>query len=97
MARIIEQCTPGSFCDETHYPVSLFDLVLNIYAIPLNHAGFAPLRKDCMSSGKETLPGFTNERKNMTPKIFISYSHKDEKFKDELVKDASWSTAARRH
>ena len=36
---------PGSFCDETHYPVSLFDLVLTLYAIPLTHAGFAPLRQ----------------------------------------------------
>src|SRR5262249_12254765 len=32
-------------CDETHYPVNLFDLVLNLYAIPLTHAGFAPLRQ----------------------------------------------------
>ncbi len=37
-----KDCKLGSFCDETHYPVSLFDLVLNLYAIPLTHAGFAP-------------------------------------------------------
>jgi small GTP-binding protein len=41
----LKDCTPGSFCDETHYPVSLFDLVLTVYAIPLTHAGFAPLRQ----------------------------------------------------
>ncbi len=42
-AHTFKNCTSGEFCDETHYPVSLFDLVLNLYAIPFNHAGFAPL------------------------------------------------------
>ncbi len=41
----LKDCPPGSFCDETHYPVSLFDLALNLYAIPFDHAGFAPLRR----------------------------------------------------
>jgi small GTP-binding protein len=41
----LRSCIPGNFCDETHYPVSLFDLVLNLYAIPFDHSGFAPLRK----------------------------------------------------
>ncbi len=44
-AHELKHCRPGSFCDETHYPVSLFDLVLTLYAIPLTHAGFAPLRQ----------------------------------------------------
>jgi hypothetical protein len=82
----LKTCKPGDFCDETHYPLSLFDLVLNVYAIPFNHAGFAPLRKALHEQWEGTAARFTNERKNMTPKIFISYSHKDEKFKDELVK-----------
>jgi WD40 repeat protein len=43
-AHELKDCIPGSFCDETHYPVSLFDLVLNLYAIPLTHASFAPER-----------------------------------------------------
>lgn len=38
-------CTPGNFRDETHYSVSLFNLVLDLYAIPLNHKGFEPLRQ----------------------------------------------------
>jgi small GTP-binding protein len=44
-AHELKDCIPGGFCDETHYPVSLFDLVLNLYVIPLTHAGFAPLRR----------------------------------------------------
>jgi small GTP-binding protein len=77
-------CKPGDFCDETHYSVSLFDLVLNLYAIPFNHAGFAPLRQKLHEQWEQTLAG--KKRSDMTAlKIFISYSHKDESFKDELV------------
>jgi hypothetical protein len=85
-AHTIEDCTLGDFCDETHYPVGLFDLVLNLYAIPLTYAGFAPVRQALHEQWEQTLARLADERKNMTPKIFISYSHKDEKFKDELVK-----------
>ncbi|WP_313898014.1 TIR domain-containing protein [Nodosilinea sp. LEGE 07298] len=41
----LQGCSPGNFCDDTHYRVSLFNLVLNLYAIPFDHAGFAPLRE----------------------------------------------------
>jgi hypothetical protein len=41
----LDSCEPGDFCDPTHYSVSLFNLVLNLYAIPLTHAVFAPLRE----------------------------------------------------
>ena len=85
-AHTIKDCTPGDFCDETHYPVSLFDLVLNLYAIPLTHAGFAPVRQALHEQWEQTLAKLAEEMKNTPPKIFISYSHKDEKFKDELVK-----------
>jgi hypothetical protein len=54
-AHAFTDCTPGSFCDETHYPVSLFDLVLNLYAIPLPHAGFAPLRQALHKQWEHTL------------------------------------------
>ncbi len=84
-AHEFEDCTPASFCDETHYPVSLFDLVLNLYAIPLTHAGFAPLRQALHEQWEQTLARFPGESKNLAPKIFISYSHKDEQFKDELI------------
>jgi small GTP-binding protein len=80
----LKTCKPGDFCDETHYSVSLFDLVLNLYAIPFNHAGFAPLRQKLHEQWEQTLAG--KKRSDMTAlKIFISYSHKDETFKDELV------------
>lgn len=44
-AHRLKDCRAGSFCDPTHYPVSLFDVVLNLYAIPFTHAGFGPLRE----------------------------------------------------
>ena len=80
-----EDCQPGSFCDETHYPVSLFDLVLNLYAIPLTHAGFAPLRQRLHMQWEQTLAQKKNDDDTSPLRIFISYSHKDETFKDELV------------
>ena len=80
-----ENCRPGSFCDETHYPVSLFDLVLNLYAIPLDHAGFAPLREILHDQWEQTLARKDVEVDTASLKVFISYSHKDEAFKNELV------------
>jgi small GTP-binding protein len=84
-AHEFKDCKPGSFCDETHYPVSLFDLVLSLYAIPLTHAGFAPLRQALHEQWEQTLAGKKEDKKTSSLKIFISYSHKDEEFKDELV------------
>jgi hypothetical protein len=81
----LKHCARGDFCDDTHYPLGLFDLVLNLYAIDFNHAGFAPLRQTLHAQWEQTLAKFAGESKNMTPKIFISYSHKDEQFKDELI------------
>jgi hypothetical protein len=84
-AHEFKDCKPGSFCDETHYPVSLFDLVLNLYAIPLTHAGFAPLREALHKQWEQTLARKKGDEVTSALKIFISYSHKDEIFKDELV------------
>jgi hypothetical protein len=81
----LKDCMPGSFCDQTHYPVSLFDLVLNLYTIPLTHAGFAPLRQELHEQWEQTLAGNEGDTMASSLKIFISYSHKDERFKDELV------------
>jgi len=53
-AHTIKECNPGNFCDATHYPVSLFDLVLNLYAIPLNHAGFVPARQALHEQWEQT-------------------------------------------
>lgn len=57
-AHELKDCTPGSFCDETHYAVSLFDLVLNLYAIPFTHAGFAPLRRALHEQWEQTAARF---------------------------------------
>ncbi|MCZ6677459.1 MAG: toll/interleukin-1 receptor domain-containing protein, partial [Candidatus Poribacteria bacterium] len=83
----LRSCTPGDFRDATHYPVSLFNLVLNLYAIPFDHAGFAPLCASLHRQWEETLSQLPAEEKpTMKPlKIFISYAHKDEAFKDDLV------------
>ncbi|HET6977941.1 MAG TPA: TIR domain-containing protein [Pyrinomonadaceae bacterium] len=80
-----KDCTLGNFCEETHYPVSLFDLVLNLYAIPLTHAGFVPLRQSLHEQWERTLSQKKAEDDISPLKIFISYSHKDESFKDDLV------------
>ncbi|HEX7334814.1 MAG TPA: GTP-binding protein [Pyrinomonadaceae bacterium] len=55
-AHEFENCMPGDFCDETHYPVGLFDLVLKLYSIPLTHVGFAPLRQALHVQWEQTLP-----------------------------------------
>ena len=78
-------CQLGNFWDETHYPVSLFDLVLNLYAIPLTHAGFAPLRQALHTQWEETLAQKKLDHNTSALKLFISYSHEDEEFKDELL------------
>jgi small GTP-binding protein len=81
-------CEAGSFRDETHYPVSLFDLVLALYAIPLKHAGFAPLRQALHDQWEQTLagPDGADVIAGTTPlRVFISYAREDEAFKDELV------------
>jgi len=84
-AHEFKDCQLGSFCDETHYPVSLFDLVLNLYAIPLTHAGFAPLRRALHTQWEQTLARKQSADVTSALKVFISYSHKDEEFKDDLV------------
>jgi small GTP-binding protein len=84
-AHEFKDCKLGSFCDETHYPVCLFDLVLNLYAISLTHPGFAPLRQALHVQWEQTLAGKKGDDVNSPLKIFISYSHKDEEFKNELV------------
>jgi hypothetical protein len=81
----IKQCRPGDFCDETHYSVSIFNLLLELYAIPLNHKGFEPLRKSLHEQWEQSLAGKGVKEMTSALKVFISYSHKDEEFKDELV------------
>jgi hypothetical protein len=78
------------FRDDTYYLVRVFDFILGLYQIPPNHTVFQPLRDSLYYKWAETLGHFSNsirKDKNMKlpTKVFISYSHKDEEFKDELV------------
>ena len=84
-AHEFKDCTLGSICDETHYPVSLFDVVLNLYAIPLSHAYFGGLRQELHEQWEQTLAGTKGDEENSPLRVFISYSQKDEEFKDELI------------
>jgi hypothetical protein len=84
-AHDFKDCRPGSFCDATHYPVSLFDLVLNLYVVPLTHVGFVPLRQALHQQWERTLAQIQWNDIDSPLKIFISYSQKDETFKDELL------------
>ena len=79
----LSTCKPGDFRDETHYPVGLFDLILNLYAIPLNHAGFISLRQSLHQQWEQTLSQLTNDElatggmdtiENYHKEIFISYA-----------------------
>jgi small GTP-binding protein len=89
----IKQCQPASFCDPTHYVINLFDLVLNLYAIPLNHAGFIPLRQSLHQQWEQTLAQKMKWEKvsdNTTPasnkEVFVSYAWggESEKLVNEL-------------
>jgi hypothetical protein len=80
-----DSCRHGNFSDRTHYPVGLFNLVLNLYAIPLTHAGFMPLRKLLHERWEHTWILEESDEVKSPLKVFVSYSHKDEAFKDELL------------
>lgn len=56
------ECVPGNFCDETHYSVSLFNLVLELYAIPLDHKGFEPLRSSLHRQWEQTLAKYSTNQ-----------------------------------
>lgn len=84
-AHRFETCEPGRVSDETHYLVGLYDLVLDLYAIPLTHAHFIPWRQALHTLWEQTLVQKNDNDAISTLKLFISYSHKDEEFKDELL------------
>jgi len=91
----ITSCKPGDFRDATHYPVGLFDLILNLYAIPLGHAGFTTLRQSLHEQWERTLAqtiksnkttGSLNLEEDIHHKeIFISYAWGGES--EKLVND----------
>lgn len=74
------------FRDASYYPVSLFDLVLTLYAIRRDHPAFQPLRDGLRQQWQQRLSAFDQSGPPFRPlSIFISYAHRDEDFKDELV------------
>jgi TIR domain len=80
---------PYDFRNETYYPVSLFDLVLALYAIRFDHPAFEPLREGLRQQWLDRLGAREYQppaRPRRPLKIFISYAHRDEIFKDALVK-----------
>ena len=93
-AHELENCKRGNFCDESHYPVSLFDLVLNLYAIPLTHAGFITLRQSLHQQWERNYkenesvlnPQKDNKITLTSKEIFISYAWggESEKLVNEL-------------
>jgi small GTP-binding protein len=75
----LRSCTPGDFCDVTHYPVSLFDLVLNLYAIPFTHAGFAPLRESLHQQWEHSLAGMVEEAPKSRKRFDVALSFPSER------------------
>jgi small GTP-binding protein len=76
-----ENCEPLSFSDETHHVVNLFELVLLLYSIPLENAGFKQLRQALHQQWEQTLAQRVRREKkpqSVPPagqkEIFISYA-----------------------
>ena len=71
------------FRDETRYVLMLFDLVLALYSIPPDHAGFAALREGMalqwgeMADALGAVPAAATSRHD-TPQVFISYAWADD-------------------
>jgi small GTP-binding protein len=53
----LKSCQPGNFTIDTHYEVSLFDLILDLYRIPFDSEACAPLRQALHQQWQETLMG----------------------------------------
>jgi hypothetical protein len=81
--RELDGLLAGDFRDETRYVVSLFDLVLSLYAISLDHPAFEPLRIVLQQQWEHTLRGYAGLTPSATAsfdapatiqEIFLSYS-----------------------
>lgn len=69
------RCKAGDFRIDTFYSVSLFDLVLSLYAIPLNREAFKSLRDDLRNQWKRMLEHYQEVRQE----IFVSYAWGEER------------------
>ena len=89
LPRELRGCHIGDFHNQTLYALKLFDLVMTLYAIQLDHPAFEPLRHGLLRQWEDTLSRIDEDEiakaKSPALKIFISYSHKDERFKEELI------------
>jgi small GTP-binding protein len=66
-----DEFRPGDFRRDSHYAVSLFDLVLTLYAIAHNDPAFVPLRESLHRQWEKTLAGMEDESDRQ---IYISYA-----------------------
>ncbi len=84
-----DQRSLNDFRDETYYPVNLFDLVLTLYAIRIDHPAFRAMRKGLRQQWVQRLGALEEHKGRSWPprllNIFISYAHEDEPFKDALI------------
>jgi hypothetical protein len=63
----------GDMRPESRYTVGLFDLVLRLYAIPLEHPAFKPLRDSLQRHWRRSLAVLGSEQE-----VFVSYAWRDE-------------------
>jgi len=88
----ISHCQPDSFSEPTHHMVNLFDLVLFLYAIPLDQVGFKKKRLVLHQQWEQTLAKETRTKNSdltspdNSKEIFISYAWggESEKLVNEL-------------
>jgi hypothetical protein len=57
----------GDFRDQSRYTVSLFDLVLELYAIPFSNPAFAPLRRALHDQWQQTVAPYAREAEGSKP------------------------------
>ena len=69
-------CIPGDFYDATHYPVSFFNLVLELYAIPLTHPGFVPLRETIHEQWERLSKEFNDDSRELNKQIINTVDEK---------------------
>jgi len=87
--RELTGCHGADFRDDTAYAMNLFDLVLSLYAIPLNHPAFENLRGALHRQWQETL----EKRFEPRQQVFISYAWGGES--EEIVNELDKAFQAR--
>jgi small GTP-binding protein len=82
-------CRGADFSDASAYVLNLFDLVLSLYAIPLNHPAFENLRDALQKQWEQTV----EERFHLANRqVFISYAWGEdrESIVNELDREFQW-------